>query len=46
MRHPWASTPRCGASFDVASLRVNLAFAQAGIESTQLQLPLAYRYQN
>jgi hypothetical protein len=36
----------CGASFDVASLRVNLAFAQAGIESTELQLPLAYRYQN
>jgi hypothetical protein len=36
----------CGASFDVASLRLNLAFAQAGIESTDLQLPLAYRYQN
>lgn len=36
----------CGSSFDVASVRVNLAFAQAGIESTELQLPIAYRYQN
>jgi hypothetical protein len=42
----FASAQRCGASFDVASVRVNLAYAQAGIESTQLQLPIGYRYQN
>ena len=42
----FASLAALGASFDVASLRVNLAFAQAGIESTQLQLPIGYRYQN
>jgi hypothetical protein len=42
----FANPVTCGSSFDVASLRLNLAFAQAGIESTELQLPLAYRYQN
>ena len=42
----FVNSAACGPSFDVASLRLNLAFAQAGIESTELQLPLAYRYQN
>jgi hypothetical protein len=42
----FASPAVCGPSFDVASVRLNLAFAQGGIESTELQLPLAYRYQN
>lgn len=36
----------CGPSFDVASLRLNLAVVQVGGEATELQLPLAYRYQN